>query len=94
MCRVGHKHLCPCDIAAAHVVRAYHHKPGQLTVRPGIRIEGELRHSANLRESPFKVIICLKRTLHGLCGLIGMQTVESRHRGNLLVDFGIVLHRA
>ena len=60
----------------------------------GTGIQGELAEASQFGEGLLKVEIDLEGTLARLGRLQGVQACEGFHGGNLLVDDGVVLHRA
>jgi len=66
---VGDNHAGALKVAALQVVLAHYHQPGKLAVRPGERIEGELRHPGDCRESLAEVVVELQRPLRRLLRL-------------------------
>ena len=92
--RVGDNDLVAGGVAVGVVVGVYDHQARQLAMGAGVRVEGELGHAADFAEELLKGVVGLKGALHRLERLRGMQTGGDGVGGNLLVDFGIVLHRA
>ena len=91
---VGDDDLGAGHVAAAHMVRADQHETRQLAVGTGARVEGERVHAGNLGEGLVHLFIDLADTGDGGVGHQRMEGGEAGHGGHLLVDLGIVLHRA
>ena len=60
----------------------------------GIGVQGELLQARNLGKAGLQEVVNSEGTLGGLGILQRVQTRELAVRGNLLVDLGIVFHRA
>ena len=93
--RVGHDDLAALlTLSARVVVGAYHHQPGQFAVGACVGIEGEFAHSPYFAEAALQHIVDRQSTLACLGGRQRVQPGESAVGGNLLVDFGVILHGA
>ena len=91
---VGHYHFRAFRITAFGVVAAYYHQTGQLAMGTGKGIQGELLQTRKGGQTLLQVVVHGQRTLTGAVGLQGVQVAETGHVGGLLVDHGVVLHRA
>ena len=94
VCRVGHDDFYALMVAPALVVGADYHKACQFAVRPGIGVEGKGVHAAHFGKHGCEVVIQMQATLQGFGGLRGVHVGKAGQSGNLLIDFGIILHRA
>ena len=70
------------------------HEPRQLAMSAGTRVQRKLTESCQFGKGLLEVEIDFEGTLTGICGLQGMESCEGLHGCNLLVDDGVVLHRA
>ena len=91
---VGDDDLGASLVAAGEMVLPHDHQARQFAVRAGAGLEGEMLHPGDLREEPVRPVQDGAGTLDRLGVLQGMQALEGGHGSDLLVDLGIVLHRA
>ena len=91
---VRYDDLGPIEVSAKKMILPHDHKAGQLSVGACARVEGEPGHSRKGGEGFLHIVVHLKGTLDGAGRLERMQGLEALHPSNLLVDLGIVLHRA
>ena len=91
---VGDDHLRAGKVAAVHVVAAHDHKAGELAVGAGAGVQREVLHAGDGGESLVHLVVDLERTLHRRLVLQGVEPLEGGHGGYLLIDLGVVLHRA
>ena len=91
---IGHDDLDALCVAAALVVGADDHQSRQLAVSPGEGVEGELSHARQGAERLLQAAIDAERTLHGGGRLQRMERGEGGQGCYLLVDDGVVFHRA
>ena len=91
--RVGHNHLAALRVAARLMVCADGHQARQLAVSAGKRVEGELAHPPDFAQRILEVPVHLKVALSSLT-YSGMHRGEAGVRRHLLVDLGVVFHRA
>ena len=91
MCAVRNDDLGPPGVTARDMVAADEHEAGELPVCSCARLEGEMGHACDCGKSLVHSFIYL---LGALCRLERMDTGESRHCRDLLVDLRIVLHCA
>ena len=94
MGRIGHNHTCALRVATRDVILTHHHQSGELTMSAGIGIESELGKTRQACESLLEIVVQFQGALCGGGILKRMQGGKTRHGGNLLVDLGIILHRA
>ena len=94
MGRVGDEHLRALFVLTAHMVGTNDHQSCKFTVGTRAGIQRELAQACELGQRHLKHVVELQRVLTGVGMLQGMQTYEGLHGCNLLVDDGIVFHRA
>ena len=92
--RIGDNNLGALRVAARLVVTANDHQAREFAVGTSIGIERELTQACYFGQCLLHVVIEFERALCGGLVLCGMKTCEAREGCHLLVDFGIVLHRA
>ncbi len=90
---VRNNYACTPEVPAAIMVAADYHQPCKLPVRTGKWSESETCHSCDFRQGTCQITIKHECTLHRRSRLKRMQTGKLLHRGNLLINLRIILHR-
>ena len=90
---VGHDDLLTSEVATGTVVVVDDHQTRQLTMGTGIGFEGEVSQTREGTERLLQQDDEGSDTCHRGLRLQGVQILELRQSGHLLVDFGVVLHR-
>ena len=92
--RVGDDDFGALYVAARAVVGADDHQARQLAVGAGVGVDGKLGQPRQFGEDASRLIVEAQGALQvGIAGG-GVGLRESRQRRHLLVDFGVVFHRA
>ena len=91
---VGDDDASALGVAARDVILAHHHQTGELAMSTGVRIERKLSEAGDIGESLLEVIIEFESALYGVGVLQWVNSSELRHCGDLLIDFGVILHGA
>ena len=92
--RVGHNHLAALCVTAALVVAANHHQAGELAVSAGEGVERKFAHAADFAKGLLESPVSLQGALHCRSRRERMESGKSAVRGDLLVEFRIILHSA
>ena len=90
---VGGQHLGP-DLPAVLVEGARQEHARQLAVRPGARLQRDVRQAGDLAQRALQVVHQLQRALRALRRLQRVQPRVTGERGDPLVQPRVVLHRA
>ena len=87
-------HLGSAGVAAGQVIRAHHEHAAQFAVGAGEARQAGGGHAGNLGEEVLQSVEQFQRSLGLLGRLLRMDPGESGQEGDLVVDLGVVLHRA
>ena len=94
MSRVGDEHFRASGVASALVIGADNHQSGEFAMSARTRVQREFAEPGELCQRLLQVVIEHQRRLASLGRLQRMQVGKRLQGGNLLVDDGIVFHRA
>ena len=91
---VGHDDLRACGVAAVGVVCLDEQHAGEFAVCARSRLERDRVHAEDLAQLAAQNMQRLERALRRFDRLERVELRETRQRRHVLVDFGVVLHRA
>ena len=94
VCRVRHDDLGAFLVPARFVVRLNQHQAGEFPVCARCGLEGHPIHAGDLAEQLFRHAERFQTSLHRMCRLERMDLGKARQAGHLVVDFGVIFHRA
>ena len=92
MGRVGHDDLLTGQVATRAVVVVDSHQTSEFAMGTCVGLKGEMGQTRELAERLLQHRHQGLGTLHRPGGLFGVQVLELRQSGHLLVDLGVILH--
>src|SRR5271165_6236223 len=90
---IGNKNQIPIPLMPALVIRFDNHEAGDLTMGTSGRLESRTLHTGDFGEIPFQLKQQAQRSLSHALVFKGMYARKPWQRGNIFIEFGIVLHR-